>query len=1425
MNKRKIWLLALILSLCLGIRAQNVLTISSAEGAPGAEVNVSIALQNSAPITSIQLAIPLNEELALVDGSAVVGSRCEGHSITVGVKDGILNVLVFSLSMQPIAAGNGEVASLHLKLGNLPKSITLEPQKMVLTDETGTAVSATAQCGTVTIRAAKAQYSTTEVDFGQVPIRSTYTRTMTVSNVGNDDLIITDLEFSDMNVYSTTTELPLIVSPGSTQTLNVTYAPVERGALVRTMKVVCNSTSKLNTIQLKAQPFAVNELHMQPAAGNSDEEVTLGMTMNNMDDISGYQVEFQLPSALEYVDGSFTLSNRKQDHTSIVSMTGGVLRIIVFSNNDKPLTGNDGEIGSFRVKLMGRNSVQLKPTKTVLSATINGHVENVASDVFGAQVTIRSPRIATDDRLDFGAVAVTEPCEKSFNIRNLGSAPLTVSRIVFNNENLTVKESLPLIIEAGHTGQVTVVYGSTEETNFEATMKIYSNDPDLRLRDVQIVGSRFAPNYFSVSTPDVFTDGILDIGVSLNTYDQIDAMQFDVEIPPQYELSDNSYTLEPRAQAMTVMARQIDNQTLRYFCYFLSGGSIAAGDGQVMTLRLQPVGGSVIEGIYTVQIKNIKLGTSDMADKYAGGNVQSTFRVKKHNPVTITANSYTRTYGEENPEFGFTYEGATVVGTPDISCEATVTSPVGEYPIVILKGGVTNEEETYVYGTLTIVKAPLTITAKDATIEYGEETVFEAIYDGFVNGEDASVLTKQPTFSCSATSSSAVGSYDINVSDAEAQNYSFDYVKGTLTIIAKDASGFTIGSIANQTYTGLAITPAVTVQDGATTLTDGTDYTVEYSDNTNVGTATVTVTGKGNYTGTHSAPFIINKATLRIIANDCSKNQWEENPKLTVSYEGFLQCDDTSSLNSLPEITTTATLFSPAGTYPITISGADADNYEISYVEGTLTVIGCRNISIENDDGVTFYYIFVNDNSEFSVTYQDGFKYTGDLMIPETATYYGISYPVTVIGSDAFKDCNALTSIIIPGSVTIIDNDAFKNCSSLTSITIPSGVAYIGYEAFSGCNSLTTMNVESGNTVYDSRDNCNAIIEMSTNTLVAGCENTVIPNNVTAIGSYAFSNCSGLTSISIPNSVTTIDVSAFSGCTGLTKVKVDKESPISILSDDFPNRTNAMLYVPKGSRSTYLSTDYWKEFAKIKEFPNNDVNQDDEVDVVDVVDIARFVVGTPRGAFEEFLADLNSDCTVNIADAVVLLNNILGSTQFAKPLFASRKTNKNVLMLTSNDDNYLSLQMEGNEKFTAFQFDLWIPKDMDVMDMQLNDSRRQGHQLLYNKLGDGHYRILAFSLSINEFSGVSGELLGITLDGLATDNICLDNIHFVTAGGIDVQFETVSVLHVSNGIATNIHRSDTPNDDNQYIYNLNGQRFNAPKKGLNIIGGKKVLVK
>ena len=216
----------------------------------------------------------------------------------------------------------------------------------------------------------------------------------------------------------------------------------------------------------------------------------------------------------------------------------------------------------------------------------------------------------------------------------------------------------------------------------------------------------------------------------------------------------------------------------------------------------------------------------------------------------------------------------------------------------------------------------------------------------------------------------------------------------------------------------------------------------------------------------------------------------------------------------------------------------------------TIAVLWCSLTASAYDfevDGIYYNIISANDLT-VEVTRADIYNYySGDISIPSTVNYSGKTMTVSGIGEDAFLFCDKLTNVNIPNSVTSIGKSAFGCCSGLTSITIPYSVTNIAGHAFFDCEGLTKIIVDSDNTIYDSRDNCNAIIETKSNTLIVGSKNTTIPSSVTSIGRYAFDRCSGLTAIIIPNSVTNIEYEAFSGCDGLTNITI----PNSVINIEY----------------------------------------------------------------------------------------------------------------------------------------------------------------------------------------------------------------------------------------------------------------------------------
>ena len=264
-----------------------------------------------------------------------------------------------------------------------------------------------------------------------------------------------------------------------------------------------------------------------------------------------------------------------------------------------------------------------------------------------------------------------------------------------------------------------------------------------------------------------------------------------------------------------------------------------------------------------------------------------------------------------------------------------------------------------------------------------------------------------------------------------------------VTIAPREVNAISL-SKSSYTYTGVEIKADVTVTWNKITV-PGSEYTVSYSNNKNVGTATVTVKDKegGNFTVSGSKTFTITKAPLTISANSFEIFEGDKIPEFTVKYDGFVNKETEAVLTAKPILSCNATASSKPGDYTISVGGSKAANYNITHKSGKLTIIAMKFVSggessKDEDDSATYQIISTgNDTGKTpTVAITDDKDVGGAFAIPETVTYHNRIFTVTEIGESTFENNTYLTNVTIPSSITSIGDKAFKGCSNLKSITV-----------------------------------------------------------------------------------------------------------------------------------------------------------------------------------------------------------------------------------------------------------------------------------------------------------------------------------------------------------------------------------------------------
>ena len=619
-KNRIISILTAVVAFVFTTAAENVITLSSVSGKPGDEVMIEIALSNTDAISALQLDMPLDASLTLVEGSAVIeANRSDGHTVSVSkIQDGI-RVVVFGNSLKALKGNEGRLCSFSVKLGYKPIRFALHPVA-TLAGTGGESVSSKVIDGSITTLLPDIQVVTEHIDFGNQIIRGSYSQNLVIRNTGTDVLHITAINTDgSLSKEISVASSPVNVQPGNETTIPVIFKPVQRGQYKQQIEILSDAIDKATVnAEVYAESYSVNELHIGTAEGHSQDIVTVGVRMNNMEDVSAVQFTLSLPEELQYVTGSAT--SRYAGFAASSSQKDGKLSLMLYSLSGTLIPEGNKDIMSFQIKLMGAGgSYPLVPQDVVIGSK---DLDNIYSGAEGGSIQVQSPVISVNSSLHLESVEVEQPYLWNYAISNVGDDPLVINKIQFLTEDFKVLTSLPLTILAGKTETLEIEYRSTQIGHRMDKMDIYSNDPANSIVTTEITADVYAPNALNVSGEIDFSASMINVDVILDNYTPISALQADLKVAESLDDIINVDVVPDLMKDYTVSCKQIDDKVFRLVAYTVQGvplpPSRTNGQGEsaarkIMTLRI-PIKDKTSLGGELLSFKDIKLSDANGVD-------------------------------------------------------------------------------------------------------------------------------------------------------------------------------------------------------------------------------------------------------------------------------------------------------------------------------------------------------------------------------------------------------------------------------------------------------------------------------------------------------------------------------------------------------------------------------------------------------------------------------------------------------------------------------------------------------------------------------------------------------------------------------------------------------------------------------------------
>ncbi len=963
MKKIVLILISLITSQVIG---QNTMSASSDEVNELVSFDIPIQLTNSNTVRAVQFDLNLPANAFTVDEEHELTDRTEGFTLIVNrIDDNTVRTLLYNTGEGVISSGEGAILSINVSSKTLPGNYSVSASNLVISNSDGSSAEGSFSSFNLTVLGAILQVNSSSIDFGRVPLGGSKSLSLSLSNIGTSDLVISDTDAAAP--FSIETGLPLTINAGQSSSISVSLSTTSKYDNQISLGYTSNDNDPLRKIQksiVKANVYAVNELHVENAEGVGKTSIEVPVSVNNMEPFNAFQFDLILPNNFSYVENSATLTDRKSDHSISVNQIGSnTYRFISYSATNSNFAGSSGNVLTFEtIPDVSSGSYTLSTSNQILS---HSELGNIISDSYSGTLSVQAPRLSlSPSSYDFDRIALTEENTASFTLRNSGNADLVINQFVYDQSILDFGSniSLPLTLEPGESTPATLSVVKTSSGAFDEDISIRHNDPnDQTILNIQ--GELFSPNYLRIENKRlVGNETSFDFDIQVVNSDAIKALQFDVIFPEEFGINSNHISLNNDLSSFSMSKVAKGNNRFTVILYSSSNTTISSGTTNILNIETNletPLANTEYQLAFeNVVISGASNNTNVASEALNLGKVyvnsapvSSDIEVSVNEDELLTlilqgsdTDGDTLNYTTDEPANGsLNLDGDTITYTPNANFNGADSFTYSANDGLVSSNGST------VNITIIPVNDKPEITAVSVTTD--EDESLEINLSGTDIDQDALTFSVTDPSNGTLILEDSVVTYTPNTNFNGTDSFTYSANDGTLdsedatitvTVSAVNDQP-TVSAISETTSEDTAVEISLTgsdIDDDALTfsVTDPTSGTVSLD-----GTV-VTYTPNANFNGADSFTYTANDGTLD-----------SETATITVNVTAV---NDKPTVNAVSEST------SEDNSVVITLTGTDIDEDQL-----TFSVTDPSNGLVSLDGSEVTYTPNVNFNGTDSFTY------------------------------------------------------------------------------------------------------------------------------------------------------------------------------------------------------------------------------------------------------------------------------------------------------------------------------------------------------------------------------------------------------------------------------------------------------------------------